>query len=68
MQGPAIGATQFHSIDVRLLAVVPTVVKLGESGDKSIYQYTISPDHVLKQGAADAIVVACINLETSFLV
>src|SRR6266566_328466 len=66
--GPLIAAAEFHSIDVRLLAVVPTVVKLGESGDKSIYQYTISPDHVLKQGAADVIVVTCENLETSFLV
>jgi hypothetical protein len=66
--GPAIGSTQFHSIDVRLLAVVPTVVKLGQSGDKTIYQYTIAKDHVLKQGANDVIVVKAENLETSFLV
>jgi hypothetical protein len=66
--GPAIGATQFHSIDIRLLAVIPTVVKLGESGDKSVYQYSISPDHVLKQGSNDVIVVTAENLETSFLV
>jgi hypothetical protein len=66
--GPAIGATQFHSFGVRLLAVVPTVVKLGQSGDKSIYQYTIGPDHMLKQGSNDVIVISAENLETSFLV
>ena len=68
VQGPNIAAAEFHSIDVRLLAVVPTVVKLGEVGDKSVYQYTISPDHALKQGAADVIVVTAENTETSFLV
>ena len=68
VQGPNIAAAQFHSIDVRLLAVVPTVVKLGQAGDKTIYQYTISPDHILKQGANDAIVISAENLETSFLV
>jgi hypothetical protein len=66
--GPAIGATQFHSLDVRLLAVVPSIVKLGQAGNKTVYQYTIAKDHILKQGAADVIAVKVINLETSFLV
>lgn len=68
VQGPNIAASEFYLIDVRLLAVVPTVVKIGQSGDKSVYQYTISPDHVLKQGSADVIVVTAENTETSFLV
>jgi hypothetical protein len=68
VQGPLISGSDFHKITVRGLAVVPTIVKLGQSGNKSIYQYTFGPDHWLKQGAADVVVVTCENLESSFLV
>jgi hypothetical protein len=66
--GPLISGSDFHKITVRALAVVPTIVKLGQSGNKSIYQVTIAPDHFLKQGAADVVTVTCENLESSFLV
>jgi hypothetical protein len=66
--GPLISGTDFHKITVRGLAVIPSIVKLGQSGNKSVYQYTIGPDHWLKQGAADVVVVTCENLESSFLV
>jgi hypothetical protein len=66
--GPNLGGAVFHSLDVRLLAVIPSVVKLGQSGDKTVYQYTIGKDHMLKQGSNDVIVVTCVNTETSFLV
>jgi hypothetical protein len=66
--GPLISGANFHSFQVRGLAVVPTIVKLGQSGNKSVYQYTFGPDHWLKQGAADVVVVTCVNIETSYLV
>lgn len=56
-----------HQIDIRGLAVVPTTVKLGQAGNKSVYEYTISPDHWLKQGANDVLTITVQNLETSFL-
>ena len=68
VNGPLIAVAEFHRISIRGLAVIPTVVKLGQSGDKSVYQYTIAPDHWLKQGAADVVTVTCENTETSFLV
>lgn len=68
VNGPLIAAAEFHRISIRGLAVVPTIVKLGQAGDKSVFQYTFSPDHWLKQGAADVVTVTCENLETSFLV
>jgi len=66
--GPLIAASEFHKIEVRGLAVVPEAVKVGQSGDKSVYQYTVGPTHWLKQGAADVINVTVENLETSYLV
>jgi hypothetical protein len=67
--GSVIGAgPEKHQLDLRGLAVVPTIVKLGQAGNKSVYQYTFSPDHWLKQGAADVITATWQNLETSFLV
>lgn len=57
-----------HQIDIRGLAVIPHSVKIGQSGNKSVYQYSIGPDHWLKQGAADVVTVTVQNLETSFLV
>jgi hypothetical protein len=66
--GPLIAGSNFHGISIRGLAVIPQVVKLGQSGDKSVYQYTIGPDHWLKQGASDVVTVTCTNLESSFLV
>jgi hypothetical protein len=70
VQGPQIAGdgTQFHSFQVDLKSFVPTMVKLGQKGDKSVYQYTVSKDHFLKQGGNDVIVVTAENLETSFLV
>jgi len=68
VNGPLIAAAEFHRISIRGLAVVPTVVQLGQSGDKSVYQYSIASNHFLKQGAADVVTVTCENLETSFLV
>lgn len=68
VQGLLIAGANFDSFQVRGLAVVPTIVKLGQTGDKSVYQYTFGPDHWLKQGAADVVVVTCINTETSYLV
>ena len=66
--GPLITGALFHSFQVRCLAVVPTIVKLGQAGNKSVYQYTFNPDHFLKQGSNDVVVVTCVNLETSYLV
>jgi hypothetical protein len=66
--GPLITGSEFQRISVRCLAVVPTIVKLGQAGNKSVYQYTFAPDHFLKQGAADVVVVTCENIETSYLV
>jgi hypothetical protein len=57
-----------HQIEIRGLAVVPQSVKIGQSGDKSVYQYSIGPSHWLKQGAADVVTVTVQNLETSYLV
>jgi hypothetical protein len=68
VQGALIASTYYHSISVRGLAVIPTVVKLGQVGNKSIYEYTIQPDHWLKQGAADVITIVVQNTETSYLV
>jgi hypothetical protein len=68
VQGPLLGGTVYHSLQVDLKAVVPSTVKLGQSGDKTIYQYTISKDHMLKQGSNDVIVVTCVNTQSSFLV
>jgi hypothetical protein len=68
VNGPLAGGAFFHSIAVRGLAVIPQAIKLGQSGNKSVYQYSIGPDHWLKQGAADVVTVTCQNLETSFLV
>lgn len=70
LQGPQIAGdgTQFNSIQVDLKSFVPTVVKLGQSGDKTVYQYTVAKDHFLKQGSNDVIVVTAENTETSFLV
>jgi hypothetical protein len=68
VQGPLIAVAEFQRISIRCLAVVPTIVKLGQAGNKSVYQYTIAPDHFLKQGAADVVTVTCENLETSYLV
>jgi hypothetical protein len=65
--GALIGGAVFHKIEIRGLAVVPDAVKIGQSGDKSVYQYTISPDHWLKQGAADVLTVTVVNTESSFL-
>jgi hypothetical protein len=68
VNGPLIAGSNFHGIAIRGLAVLPQVVKLGQAGNKSVYQYTIGPDHWLKQGAADVVTVTCTNLESSFLV
>ena len=68
VKGPLIAGTEFQQISIRGLAVVPQVVKLGQVGNKSVYQYSIGPDHWLKQGAADVCTVTCENTETSFLV
>jgi hypothetical protein len=70
VQGPQIAGdgTQFHSFQVDLKSFVPTVVKMGVAGDKTVYQYTVAKDHFLKQGTNDVIVVTAENLETSFLV
>jgi hypothetical protein len=69
VNGAQIGVgPETHQVIIRGLAVIPTVVKLGQSGNKSVYQYTFSPDHWLKQGAADVVTVTFQNLETSFLV
>lgn len=68
VQGALIASTYYHSINIRGLAVIPTVVKLGQVGNKSIYEYTINPDHWLKQAAADVLVLTVQNLETSYLV
>ena len=69
MQGPQIAGdgTQYHSFQVDLKSFVPTVVKMGQKGDKTVYQYTVAKDHFLKQGSNDVIVVTAENLETSFL-
>jgi hypothetical protein len=68
VNGPLIAAAEFHRISIRGLAVIPQVVKIGQEGDKSVYQYTFGPDHWLKQGSNDVVTVTCENLETSFLV
>ena len=52
VQGPQIAGdgTQYHSFQVDLKSFVPTVVKMGQKGDKTVYQYTVAKDHFLKQG------------------
>jgi hypothetical protein len=57
-----------HQIEIRGLAVVPEAVKLGQSGDKSCYQYSIGPDHWLKVGGADVVTVKVRNLQASYFV
>jgi hypothetical protein len=64
--GALIASTYYHQINIRGLAVIPTVVKLGQVGNKSIYEYTINPDHWLKQGANDVLVITVQNTETSY--
>jgi hypothetical protein len=69
INGAQIGTgPETHQIIIRGLAVIPTAVKIGQSGNKSVYQYNIAPDHWLKQGAADVVTLTFQNLETSFLV
>lgn len=68
VNGPLIAVAEFHRISIRGLAVIPQTVLLGQQGNKSVYKYSIGPDHWLKQGAADVATVTCENLETSFLV
>ncbi len=67
-RGRLITGTSFHKLAIRGLAVIPSIVRLGQSGNKSVYQYTIGPDHWLKQGGADVVTVTVENLETSYLV
>jgi hypothetical protein len=57
-----------HQIEIRGLAVVPAAVKIGQSGDKSVYQYSLPAECWHKEGAADVVTVTVQNLETSFLV
>lgn len=57
-----------HLFGVRGLAVVPEVLKVGQAGDKTIYDYTIGPDHWIKQGSNDVVVATVQNLETSYFV
>jgi len=64
--GASLG-TLSHSLKIRGLAVVPDAVKIGQSGDKSVYQYSFAADHWLKQGSADVVTFTVINTETSFL-
>lgn len=66
--GPLIASTTFHKLEIRGLAVVPDAVKIGQAGDKSVYQYSIGPTNWLKQGSADVCTFTVINTETSFLV
>jgi hypothetical protein len=65
--GAQIGAgPETHLLEVRGLAVCPEVIKLGQAGDKTVYQYTISAEHWLKQGGNDVVTVKVNNLETSY--
>jgi hypothetical protein len=56
-----------HYMEVRGLAVRPDVIKLGQSGDKTVYEYSFGPGHWIKQGSADVVTITCQNLSTGFL-
>jgi len=65
--GPPIGpGPETHLLKIRGLAVVPEAIKLGQAGDKTIYEYTIGPDHWLQQGTNDALTITVQNAESSF--
>lgn len=65
--GAQIGSgPETHLLQIRGLAVCPEVIKLGQSGDKTVYQYTFSPEHWLKQGTNDVVTITVQNLETSY--
>lgn len=69
VNGAVIGAgPEKHMLEIRGLAVVPEAVKLGQQGDKTVYQYTIGADHWIKEGANDVLTVTVQNLEQSYLV
>lgn len=57
-----------HLLKIRGLAVVPEAIKLGQAGDKTIYEYTISADHWLQQGTNDVVTITVQNAESSFFV
>ncbi len=61
------GTTIKHSLQIRGLAVRPTVVALAEENGKTLYHYTIGPDDWLKQGAADVITIIVQNAQSAFL-
>lgn len=56
-----------HDLEIRGLAVIPEGVRVGQAGDKSVYQYSIGPEHWLKQGSSDVVTIKVTNLQTSYL-
>jgi len=69
VEGAQIGpGPEKHKLEIRGLAVIPQGVRIGQSGDKSVYQYTISPEHWIKEGANDVLTVTVLNTESSYLV
>lgn len=66
--GAVIAGPDKHQIVIRGLAVVPEGIRKGRVNDKTIYEYTIGPDHWLKEGSNDVVTVEVQNTETSYLV
>lgn len=67
--GAVIGSgPEKHQLEIRGLAVRPDVVRLGQQGDKTVYQYTIGPDHWFKEGSNEVGTITVQNTETSYLV
>ena len=58
---------EVFQLEIRGLAVRPDIQRLGQSGDKTVYQFTIGPDHWFKEAAADVITAIVTNEEVAFL-
>jgi hypothetical protein len=68
LAGPQIGAgPEKHQFVINGLAVLPEAVKMGESGNKEVWQYTIGADSHLKEGANDVVTLAVTNTQASYL-
>jgi hypothetical protein len=66
--GPQIGVgPEKHSLVIEGKACKAEAVKLQTSGNKVIYEYSITPDHHFKEGANDVCTATVINTQESYL-
>lgn len=57
---------EVHDLEIRGLALRPEGVPLGQSGDKTIYQYSVAGDFWFKEGSNDVITIIVTNTQSSY--